>query len=299
MSIVTRFAPSPTGYSHLGHAFSAWTAWRRARSAGGRFLLRLEDIDPARCRPEYAAAILEDLAWLGLDWDGPVRVQSAHGTEYARVLDDLRARGLLYPCFCSRADIQRHVIAAAPHGPPGGPPGGLPGGRLPGGPSAGGADGGLLYPGTCRGLPEAERAARVWEPHALRLDMARALALTGGGLTFEEEGHGTVLADPARFGDVVLARKDTPSSYHLCVTHDDALQGVTLVTRGGDLREATHLHRLLQALMGWPVPVYAHHRLLADASGRRLAKRDRAMTLRALRDSGVTAGEVLKRVALG
>ncbi len=277
MSIVTRFAPSPTGYSHLGHAFSAWTAWRRVWAAGGRFLLRLEDIDPTRCRPEYAAAILEDLAWLGLCWDGPVRVQSAHMAEYARVLDDLRARGLIYPCFCSRADIQRHVIAAAPHGAPGG----------------------MLYPGTCRGLTEAKRAARAHEPHAWRLDMARALALTGGGLTFEEEGHGTVLADPARFGDVVLARKDTPSSYHLCVTHDDALQGVTLVTRGGDLREATHLHRLLQALMGWPVPVYAHHVLLTDASGRRLAKRDRAMTLRALRDSGVTAGEVLERVVSG
>ena len=293
MSIVTRFAPSPTGYSHLGHAFSAWTAWRRARTAGGRFLLRLEDIDTTRCRPEFAAALLEDLAWLGLEWDGPVRVQSEHMADYARVLDDLRARGLLYPCFCSRADIQRHVIAAAPHGPPEGPPAGPSEGP------SGGPDGGPLYPGTCRGLSAAERAARARGPHALRLDMARAVALTGGGLTFEEEGHGTVLADPARFGDVVLARKDTPSSYHLCVTHDDALHGVTLVTRGEDLREATHLHRLLQALMGWPVPVYAHHRLLLDASGRRLAKRDRAMTLRALRDSGVTAREVLERVASG
>jgi glutamyl-Q tRNA(Asp) synthetase len=262
MAIVTRFAPSPTGYLHLGHAFSALTAWRRARSAGGRFLLRLEDIDPTRCQPEYAAAILEDLSWLGLDWDGAVRAQSEHLADYADVLDNLRARELLYPCFCSRADIQRRVIAAAPHGPDGGP----------------------VYPGTCRALSKAERAARADQPHVLRLDMARALI---EGLTFAEEAEGTILADPAPFGDVVLARKDTPTSYHLCVTHDDALQGVTLVTRGEDLKPATHLHRLLQALMGWPTPGYAHHRLLTDGSGRRLAKRDRATTLRALRAAGV------------
>jgi glutamyl-Q tRNA(Asp) synthetase len=273
MSIVTRFAPSPTGYLHLGHAFSALTAWRRARSAGGRFLLRLEDIDPVRCRPEFAAAILEDLAWLGIDWDGPVRVQSEHLDDYAAVLDRMRARGLLYPCYCSRADIQRRVIAAAPHGPDGGP----------------------LYPGTCRALSEAERAARADQPHALRLDMTRALI---EGLTFEEEAEGTIAADPARFGDVVLARKDTPTSYHLCVTHDDALQGVTLVTRGEDLKPATHLHRLLQALMGWPTPVYAHHRLLTDASGRRLAKRDQATTLRALRAAGVSADELREQLGV-
>jgi glutamyl-Q tRNA(Asp) synthetase len=267
MSIVTRFAPSPTGYLHLGHAYSALTAWRRARLAGGRFLLRLEDIDPIRCRPEFADAILEDLAWLGLDWDGPLRVQSQHLSEYAAVLDGLRARGLIYPCFCSRTDIQRQVIAAAPHGPDGIP----------------------VYPGTCRGLTEAERAARSDQPHALRLDMTRALIPR---LTFEEEGEGTIVADPARFGDVVLARKDTPTSYHLCVTHDDALQGVTLVTRGQDLQQATHLHRLLQALMDWPTPVYAHHRLLTDATGKRLAKRDRAMTLRALRAAGVTTDAI-------
>jgi glutamyl-Q tRNA(Asp) synthetase len=267
MSIVTRFAPSPTGYVHVGHAWSALIAWRRARAAGGRFLLRLEDIDPVRCRPEYAAAILEDLAWLGLDWDGPVRVQSEHVDDYAGVLRSLQARELLYPCFCSRADIQRSVIASAPHGPDGGP----------------------LYPGTCRGLTESERAARADEPHALRLDMARALV---PGLTFLEEAEGEIIAHPEQFGDVVLARKDTPTSYHLCVTHDDARQGVTLVTRGEDLKPATHLHRLLQALMGWPTPVYAHHRLLADASGRRLAKRDRAMTLRASREAGVSAAEL-------
>jgi glutamyl-Q tRNA(Asp) synthetase len=274
MSIVTRFAPSPAGYLHVGHAYSALIAWRRARLAGGRFLLRLEDIDPVRCRPEFATALLGDLAWLGLDWDGPVRVQSRHLSDYAAVLDTLRARGLIYPCFCSRADIQRQVIAAAPHGPDGGP----------------------MYPGTCRRLTEAERAARADQPHALRLDMARALIQ---GLTFEEEGEGTIAADPARFGDVVLARKDTPTSYHLCVTHDDALQGVTLVTRGEDLKQSTHLHRLLQALMGWPTPVYAHHRLLIDATGRRLAKRDRAVTLRALRAAGVTAETVRDQLLSG
>jgi len=294
MSIVTRFAPSPTGLLHEGHAFSALVAWGRARAAGGRFLLRLEDIDATRCRSEFADAILEDLAWLGVDWDGPVRVQSAHMADYAAALESLRARGLIYPCFCSRADILRAAIVAAPHGPDGGPP----------------------YPGTCRDLPESERRARAHETHALRLDMARALAAartkapaagtppaSGGGpvssgLTFVEEKQGIVAADPAAFGDVVLARKDTPASYHLCVTHDDAVQGVTLVTRGEDLRPATHLHRLLQALMGWPAPVYAHHALLTDASGRRLAKRDRARTVRSLRAAGVSA-EALRDRLLG
>ncbi|HEX3993280.1 MAG TPA: tRNA glutamyl-Q(34) synthetase GluQRS [Acetobacteraceae bacterium] len=274
MSIVTRFAPSPTGYLHVGHAFSALLAWRRARIGEGRFLLRLEDIDPVRCRPEFATAILEDLAWPGIDWDGHVRVQSDHLGDYAAVLDNLRARGLIYPCFCSRADIQRHVIAAAPHGPDGGP----------------------VYPGTCRNLSAAERTARADQPHALRLDMQRALI---PGLTFEEEGEGMIVADPARFGDVVLARKDTPTSYHLCVTHDDALQGVTLVTRAEDLKPATHLHRLLQALMGWPTPLYAHHGLLTDSAGRRLAKRDRAVTLRALRAAGAKPEELRDRLQSG
>lgn len=271
MYIVTRFAPSPTGFLHLGHAFSALTAWRHARAAGGRFLLRLEDIDPARCRPEYADAIQRDLAWLGLDWDGPVRVQSAHLADYASVIENLTARGLIYPCFCSRADIQRSVITAAPHGPDGGP----------------------LYPGTCRAMRPTERAARANQPHALRLDMRRALI---DGLTFVEDSAGAVAADPAGFGDVVLGRRDTPASYHLCVTHDDALQGVTHVIRGEDLRHATHLHRLLQALMGWPVPVYTHHKLLMDAQGRRLAKRDKTETLAALRAAGVPAAEIRERL---
>jgi len=270
--LVTRFAPSPTGFLHLGHAHSALQGWRRARAAGGRFLLRIEDIDPGRCRPDFADAILEDLAWLGLDWDGAVRVQSRHLAEYRAALDALAARGLLYPCFCTRADIMREVAAsaAAPHGPDG-----------------------PLYPGTCRRLAADERAARIarGEPHALRLDTAHALSLVPP-LTFAEEGQGRLRCDPARFGDAVLARKDAPASYHLCVTHDDALQGVTLVTRGEDLKPATDLHRLIQALMGWPEPAYAHHALLTDAAGRRLAKRDRAATLRDLRAAGRSPAEV-------
>ncbi|WP_237216953.1 tRNA glutamyl-Q(34) synthetase GluQRS [Falsiroseomonas oryziterrae] len=274
--LVTRFAPSPTGLLHLGHAHSALQGWRRAREAGGRFLLRLEDIDPGRCRPDFADAILEDLAWLGLDWDGEVRVQSRHLPEYRAALDALAARGLLYPCFCTRADIAREVAAsaAAPHLAAVGPDG-------------------PLYPGTCRRLSEDERAARIarGEAHALRLDMARAVSSVPP-LSFEEEGQGRLRCDPARFGDAVLARKDAPASYHLCVTHDDALQGVTLVTRGEDLKPATDLHRLLQALMGWPEPAYAHHGLLTDAAGRRLAKRDRAATLRDLRAAGRSPAEV-------
>jgi glutamyl-Q tRNA(Asp) synthetase len=273
--IVTRFAPSPTGFLHLGHAFSAFNAWRRARAAGGRFLLRLEDIDPGRCRPEFADAIQEDLSWLGLDWDGPVRIQSAHLGDYQAALDALAGQGLLYPCFCTRADVAREVAASAtaPHGPDGAP----------------------LYPGTCRRLSSAERNERVaaGQPFALRLDMTAALC---PGLYFNEENEGQVACHPERFGDVVLSRKDAPASYHLCVTHDDALQGVTLVTRGEDLKPATHLHRLLQELMGWPAPTYAHHQLLLDETGKRLAKRDHAATLRALRRDGVTPRTILDRL---
>jgi glutamyl-Q tRNA(Asp) synthetase len=270
MSIVTRFAPSPTGYLHLGHVFSALIARRRARDAGGRFLLRIEDIDLGRCRPEFSASIEEDLAWLGIDWDGPVRVQSQHLPQYRAVVDTLATRGLVYPCFCTRSEIAAEVAqsASAPHTPDGSP----------------------LYPGTCRGLSTAERAVRIarGDRYALRLDMARALAATPGPLTFAEEGKGIVVCNPAQFGDAVLARKDAPASYHLCVAHDDAVQGVTLVTRGIDLMPATDLQRLLQELMGWPVPAYAHHRLLTDRSGRRLAKRDNAATIRALRAAGRT-----------
>lgn len=269
--MVTRFAPSPTGHLHLGHAHSALFAHRLARAAGGRFLLRLEDIDPQRCRPEFAEAILEDLAWLGLSWETPVRVQSRHMAEYRAVLDALAARGLLYPCFCTRTDIAREIAASAhaPHGPDG-----------------------PLYPGTCRVLSAAERASRIaaGRPYALRLDMQRAV-WQAGPLLFVDGGVKTV-ATPEMFGDVVLGRKDAPASYHLCVTHDDAVQGVTLVTRAEDLRPATHLHRLLQALMGWPVPEWRHHALLVGPDGRRYAKRDRSVTLRDLRAAGRSPAEV-------
>jgi glutamyl-Q tRNA(Asp) synthetase len=277
---VTRFAPSPTGLLHRGHAFSALRAFEAARAAGGRFLLRIEDIDPGRCRPEFAEAIVQDLAWLGLDWDGPVRVQSKHLPEYRVALDALAERGLLYPCFCTRAEILAEVAASAgaPHAP----------------------DGGLRYPGSCRLLSTQQRQTRIaaGERFALRLDMEQALAVAPGPLCFEEAGEGVIACDPAQFGDVVLARKDAPASYHFCVTHDDALQGVTLVTRGLDLKPATHLHRLLQALMGWPVPRYAHHRLLTNASGRRLAKRDKAATVRDLRAAGSTP-EAVRKLAGG
>ncbi|MBV8913248.1 MAG: tRNA glutamyl-Q(34) synthetase GluQRS [Acetobacteraceae bacterium] len=268
---VTRFAPSPTGYLHLGSAYAALFAWERARAAAGRFLLRIEDIDRDRCRPEYAGAILEDLRWLGLAWDGDVRVQSAHFPAYRAALDRLEAMGLLYPCFCSRADIA--ASANAPHGPDG-----------------------PVYPGTCRHLSAPLRAERLanGDRHALRLDVAAAIRITGP-LTWEEEGEGCLPCDPEAFGDPVLARKDTPASYHLCVTHDDALQGVTLVTRAVDLRPATSLHRLLQVLLGWPEPRYAHHPLLRAPSGQRLAKRDRALTVRAMRAAGLSPEEVRLR----
>ncbi len=266
--LVTRFAPSPTGLLHLGHAFAALYAWRRAREERGRFLLRIEDIDESRCREEFVAAILEDLGWLGLDWDGNVRRQSRHLEDYRAALGRLEAAGLVYPCFCTRADIARALDA--PQGPEG-----------------------PVYPGTCRALSDAQRAQKIGEgsAFALRLDVAKALARTGP-LTWTDEAAGTVAADPLALGDVVLARKDAPTSYHLAVTVDDAAQGVTLVTRGADLFASTHVHRLLQALLDLPVPLYRHHRLLTDAGGRRLAKRDRGLTLAALRQSGRTAEQV-------
>ncbi|HUH83925.1 MAG TPA: tRNA glutamyl-Q(34) synthetase GluQRS [Stellaceae bacterium] len=270
--VVTRFAPSPTGLLHLGHAYAALIAWRAARKAGGRFVLRIEDIDQTRCRSEFAAAIPQDLAWLGLDWDGPVRVQSEHFADYRRALDRLQDKGVLYPCFCTRVAIAAEIAAAAaaPQGPDG-----------------------PLYPGTCRDLSMAERARRIaaGESFALRLDARRAQALTGP-LSWEDADRSLIAADAALHGDVVLARKDTPASYHLAVTVDDALQGVTLVTRGEDLFAATHVHRLLQALLDLPRPRYRHHPLLLDAAGRRLAKRDKALTLRALRETGRTPAEV-------
>jgi glutamyl-Q tRNA(Asp) synthetase len=265
---VTRFAPSPTGYLHLGHAHSALVGWHRARAETGRFLLRIEDIDPARCRPEFEAAILEDLGWLGLGWEQPVRRQSDHLADYQGSLDRLRGLGVLYPCFCSRKDIAAAV--SAPHGPEG-----------------------PIYPGTCRALPTEMAQARQerGDPYALRLDVAKAGAMTGP-LTFQDQREGTVEARPETLGDVVLARRDAPASYHLCVTVDDHLQGVTMVTRGVDLFHATHIHRLLQAILDLNVPTYLHHLLLTNAAGERLSKRDGAVAIRALRQAGRSAAEV-------
>lgn len=273
---VTRFAPSPTGLLHLGHAYSAMLAHDAARAAGGRFILRIEDIDTGRSREEFVDAIESDLAWLGLDWERPVRRQSAHLADYRAALDRLEALGLLYPCFLSRKELD--ATLSAPH---------FQAMQGPEGPVVVDAD---------RLLPEAERAARMaaGEPYALRLRMRAALE-RAGPLVWEDAGHGVQMADPGAFGDVVLARKDTPTSYHLAVTVDDALQGVTLVVRGEDLFQATHVHRLLQALLGLPTPHYRHHRLLTDASGRRFAKRDRAPTLQALRAAGHTP-EVVRAI---
>jgi glutamyl-Q tRNA(Asp) synthetase len=271
-AVVTRFAPSPTGYLHLGHVRSALEGWRAARDADGAFLLRLEDIDHTRCRPEYADAIIEDLAWLGLDWDGPIRRQSEHFGDYRAALTRLEEQGLLYPCFCTRREIRDEIARA----------GGAPQGELA-----------APYPGTCRRLDKTERVTRLagTTDYALRLDIGAALARTGL-LTWEEDGA-RVTADPSLLGDVVLARKEVPTSYHLAVTVDDALQGVTLVTRGVDLFAATHIHRLLQALLELPTPCYRHHRLLTDAQGRRLAKRDKALTIRAMRESGMNAADIV------
>jgi glutamyl-Q tRNA(Asp) synthetase len=279
-TLVTRFAPSPTGLLHLGHAHAALFAERVARAAGGRFLLRIEDIDQGRCRPVYEAAIAEDLRWLGLDWEEPVMRQSDRFAAYRQALDRLRDGGLLYPCFCTRKEIQREIAGAgqAPHGPDG-----------------------PLYPGTCRGLGEDERRARIaaGRAYALRLDVTAALAAAvaaASPLTWFEHGRGldgiAVPAEPQIHGDVVLARKDVPASYHLAVTLDDAEQGITLVIRGEDLAPATHIHRLLQALLDLPVPAWHHHALIADAAGRRLAKRDDAQAIRSLREQGLSPAEV-------
>lgn len=252
---VTRFAPSPTGRLHIGHAFSAILAHDFARARRGKFLLRIEDIDGTRSRPEHVATIIDDLKWLGLTWDGPVVFQSERLGPYAAALHELRARGLLYPCFCTRAEIAASL--SAPHNRE------------------------AVYPGTCRAI---DASARLNEPHCWRIDMAKAVALAGP-LTWTD--HGAIIAaDPAAQGDVVIARKDAPASYHLAVTIDDAAQGVTDVVRGRDLFDATHIHRLLQSLLGLPTPAYHHHDLLTGTDGERLAKRHNAPTLAALREAG-------------
>jgi glutamyl-Q tRNA(Asp) synthetase len=279
---VFRFAPSPNGYLHIGHAYSALRNYEMARQHDGRFLLRLEDIDVDRCRPEYEQAIFDDLAWLGLKWEEPVLRQSQHFSLYASAVERLRDRGLLYPCFCSRLEISR-VVSGVRDWP-----------RDP--------DGGPIYPGTCRHLPIEERERRLasGQHAALRIDMAQAVTEAGMLLAWCEFGEGEegrdVRAEPQLWGDAVLARKDIPTSYHVSVVIDDARQGITDVVRGKDLFDATSLHRLLQALLDLPAPRYRHHDLLRDAAGQKLSKSTRAKSLRALRAEGVTAQDVRRRL---
>jgi len=258
---------------HLGHAYSALFAYEAAKGRKGRFLLRIEDIDPVRCRPEFSNSILEDLRWLGLIWEEPVRRQSQHLDDYRTALGKLQALGVIYPCFCTRREIIDEAAASsqAPHMGPDGP----------------------VYSGTCRKLSVDERELRLAQSGTAnwRLDVNKALGITGPLKWYDrEQGH--IMAKPEDFGDVVLARKDVPTSYHLSVTIDDHLQGITLVTRGEDLQRSTDIHRLLQALLGYATPEYHHHRLLKDASGKRFAKRDMAVTLRALRAAGQGPGDI-------
>ena len=275
----TRFAPSPTGLLHLGHAYAAMHAALLAKRTGGSFLVRIEDTDRGRCRPEFETAIFDDLAWLGLEHEAPVRRQSEHFDDYVTALERLKALGCAYPCFCTRKEIEAEFAASlgAPQGPDG-----------------------PNYGGTCRGLGDLERRLRIerGDSHAWRLDVAEAVKHIGRELSFEEKGrgpndeHGRVKVQPKLFGDFVLARKDAPASYHLAVVVDDALQGVTTVTRGNDLFPSTHIHRLLQALLGLPEPGYSHHALVRDGDGNRLAKRNQSMSLRHIRAQGVTIGEI-------
>lgn len=276
MSFVTRFAPSPTGHLHLGHAFSALTAFDAAEAAGGRFLLRIEDIDHGRSRPEFEAAIFEDLAWLGISWEEPVRKQSQHMADYESALQSLIERQLVYRCFRTRKEIAE-AISSAPHG-----------------------EAEEAFRGEA--LPPDEEAERLaaGEAFAWRLSLKKARAALGPGyftLIFEDE-TGLVRAEPERHGDVVLARKDFGTSYHLASVWDDALQGVTHVIRGEDLREAAHLHVLLQKLLALPQPVYRHHRLILGEDGKRLAKRDQAATLQSMRESGKTPADVRAMVGV-
>jgi glutamyl-Q tRNA(Asp) synthetase len=269
--IVTRFAPSPTGRLHLGHAYSAALGAARARESGGKFLLRIEDLDQTRSRPEFVDGIAEDLKWLGLHWEEPMVVQSRRTSVYADALEQLRTRGLVYACFCTRADIAQSLTA--PHG-----------------------DAATSYPGTCRALPD-DPERRAATPHCWRLDSGKALEIAGLPSWTEEDGHHFTAELPG-IGDAILARKDAPASYHLSCVVDDAASGVTLVARGADLRASTPIQRLLQLLLGLPEPTYLHHPLVTHADGRRLAKRDLARTLAAMRASGVD-GRALARDLLG
>lgn len=271
--MLTRFAPSPTGLLHLGHAYAALRAWEEARSAGGTMLLRLEDIDGTRCREHYEAAIFEDLAWLGLTWPQPVWRQSERMAFYKAALHRLEALRVIYPCFCTRRELSEIDAPQGPDGP--------------------------LYPGTCRGLSPQERTDRLATAahFSLRLDTTKAARLAGS-LKWTDLDRGVQPCSPALLGDVVLARKDIATSYHLAVTVDDAAQQITVVTRGDDLFASTHIHRLLQALLGLPVPVWRHHRLVCDENGRRLAKRDDARSIRAYRQAGLSPSEVLRLAGL-
>lgn len=289
---IVRFAPSPNGLLHLGHARSALENWRTARQNDGTFLLRIEDIDTDRCRPEYEAAIFEDLHWLGLEWPVPVRRQSEHFEDYRNALAQLQAMGLVYPAFLSRAESAR-VIAAEESG----------GTIWPRDP-----DGAPHYPGTERNMAPSERQRRVdsGEPFAWRLDMRAACAGLGERLQWVETSDGssegaqrTIDADPATWGDVVLARRDTPTSYHLSVTVDDHIQGITDVIRGRDLYEATSVHRLLQTLLGFEAPRYRHHALVTDGSGRKLSKSDGDTAIASLRESGMSPDWVMQRAFAG
>jgi glutamyl-Q tRNA(Asp) synthetase len=276
--VVTRFAPSPTGYLHLGHAYAAIFAEAQARQADGRFILRIEDIDDGRSKVEFEEAIFEDLEWLGLLWENPVRRQSEHLASYADALNQLKNLGLIYPCFCTRGEIKAEIERA------GGAPHGLEG---------------PIYPGTCRSLGAEERGDRIngGEAHALRLDLAKAIDITGE-LSWQDQKLGKQIAKLDEFGDLVLARKDVPTSYHLSVTVDDALQGITLVTRGEDLADATGIHRLLQTLLQYNLPTYLHHPILTDDEGKRFAKRDQSVTLRSLRSAGKTPLDVRSMIGL-
>ena len=286
---VFRFAPSPNGLLHLGHALSALINRDLAAEAGGILLLRLEDIDRERCREAYAEAIADDLGWLGVTWPDPPRRQSEHLPTYRAALDRLAARGLVYPCFCTRGAVLAASAARA---------------SAEGRPRPVDPDGAPLYPGTCRDLSAAERARRLAEgwPAALRLDVAKAMAEDPGPLAWREYGGGEpprdIAADPAAWGDALLARRDVPTSYHLSVVMDDAAQGVTDVVRGRDLFDATALHRLLQRLLGLPSPRYHHHRLVLDPDGHKLSKSRGAPSLRDLRHEGLTPADIRRRVGL-
>ena len=282
----TRFAPSPNGHLHLGHAYSALLNWDLARKSGGCFLLRMEDIDVGRSRPEFEDGIYDDLEWLGIEWETPIRRQSEHFNEYRQALDQLDELGVLYPCFCTRKDIMAEIAHSdtAPHGPLG-----------------------VIYPEICRELSQSERARRfeAGDGHALRLNVQKAWEIVADGTSDpivwqEVSGDKTVdqVCDLTQLGDVVLARKDIPTSYHLAVTLDDHLQGITLVVRGEDLFFATHVHRLLQALLGLDTPQYLHHKLIEGPEGDKLSKRRDAPTLKALREDGATPADVRRMVGL-